>query len=277
MIRDMRPLALGILVWLAIIAAASAQPVKATAAFDEYTRLTEARLDWELAHPERFLRVDTHPPADRQAALARLKSGEVLIERLEPLVKGRRLEAPNGLIHHWIATVFLPRVDLDRVVTILQGYDQHAQLFAPAVMRSKLRARNGDDFKMYLRLVRIKVITVVLDTENDVRYSAPRPERVEFRAGSTSVREVQDAGKPNELVKAVGEGHGFMWRLNTYGRLEARDGGTFVQFETVSLSRAIPFGLRWVIGPFVTSVPRESLVFTLETLRRRAQAPRVAS
>ena len=40
---------------------------------------------------------------------------------------------------------------------------------------------------------------------------------------------------------------------------------------TVSLSRDIPFGLGWVIGPFVTSVPKESLLFTLDTLRRRAQ------
>ena len=116
--------------------------------------------------------------------------------------------------------------------------------------------------------MRTKVITVVLDTENEVRYTTPRPDRGEFRARSTSVREVEDAGTPNEVVKPVGEGHGFMWRLNTYGRVEARDGGVLVQFETVSLSRDIPFGLGWVIGPFVTSVPKESLLFTLETLRR---------
>jgi hypothetical protein len=256
--------------WVAVATIAAAQPQgKSIAAFDEYARLTERRLDAELAHPEQFLWVETHPPARRQVELTRLRGGEVLIERLETQVNGRRLEAPDALIHHWIATVFLPGVGVDRVVAVLQDYDHHAQLFAPAVARSKLRARNGDDFRMYLRLIRTKVITVVLDTENDVRYSAPRPDRVEFRARSTSVREVQDAGKPAETIKAAGDGHGFMWRLNTYGRLEARDAGTFVQFETVSLSRDIPFGLGWVIGPFVTSVPRESLLFTLETLRRR--------
>ena len=53
--------------------------------------------------------------------------------------------------------------------------------------------------------------------------------------------------------------------------------GTFVQFETVSLSRDIPFGLGWVIGPFVTSVPKESLLFTLETLRRRVSTATVAT
>jgi hypothetical protein len=270
---DMRQPVLAVLPWLAAVAVAAAEPqAKTTAAFEEYVRLTEARLDAELARPDRYLRFDVHAPAQRQAELRKLMSGEVLIERLETLVKGKALEAPDGLIHHWIATVFLPGVSLDRAVAVLQDYDHHAQLFAPAVARSKLRARNGDTFTMYLRLMRTKVITVVLDTENEVRYAAPRPDRVEFRARSTSVREVQDAGKPNEMVKPVGEGHGFMWRLNTYGRLEARDGGTFVQFETVSLSRDIPFGLGWAIGPFVTSVPKESLLFTLETLRRRVSA-----
>ena len=128
---------------------------------------------------------------------------------------------------------------------------------------------------MYLRLVRTKVITVVLDTENEVHYSSPRAGCVEFRARSTSVREVEDAGKATEAVKPAGEGHGFMWRLNTYGRLETRGDGVLVQFETVSLSRDIPFGLGWAIGPFVTSVPRESLMFTLETLRRHVPSARV--
>jgi hypothetical protein len=218
--------------------------------------------------------VESHLPPRRESELARLKAGEVVIERLATLQDGRAIEAPDGLIHHWIATVFLPGAELDRVVAVLQDYDHHAQLFAPAVARSKLRARKGDDFQMHLRLVRTKVITVVLDTENDVHYSAPHPDRVEFRARSTSVREVQDAGKASEAVKAAGDDHGFMWRLNTYGRLEARDGGTFVQFETVSLSRDIPFGLGWVIGPFVTSVPKESLLFTLETLRRTVATSR---
>jgi hypothetical protein len=262
-----------IIFWLASVSVVAAQPqAKTTAAFDQYVRLTESRLDSELSNAERYLRVDSYPPARRQAEIGKLKSGTVLIERLETEQNGRPLEAPDGLIHHWIATVFLPGADLEQVVALLQDYDHHGELFAPGVMRSKLRARHGDEFKMYLRLMRTKVITVVLDTENDVRYSSPRVGRVEFRARSTSVREVENAGKATEVVKPAGEGHGFMWRLNTYGRLEAHDGGVFVQFETVSLSRDIPFGLGWAIGPFVTSVPRESLLFTLDTLRRRASS-----
>ena len=57
--------------------------------------------------------------------------------------------------------------------------------------------------------------------------------------------------------------HGFLWRLNTYWSYEERDGGLYLQIESVSLTRAIPPGLGWAIGPFVESVPRESLEFTL--------------
>ena len=66
----------------------------------------------------------------------------------------------------------------------------------------------------------------------------------------------------------VGRDGGYLWRLNTYWRLLERDEGTYLQCESVSLTRGIPTGLGWLVGPFVTSIPRESLAFTLETTAR---------
>jgi hypothetical protein len=40
-----------------------------------------------------------------------------------------------------------------------------------------------------------------------------------------------------------------------------------VQCESVTLTRGIPIGFGWLVGPFVTSIPRETLAFTLETAR----------
>ena len=58
---DMRRPVLAVLLWLAAVGVAAAGPqAKTTAAFDEYVRLTESRLDAELAHPDRYLRIDTH-------------------------------------------------------------------------------------------------------------------------------------------------------------------------------------------------------------------------
>jgi hypothetical protein len=46
-----------------------------------------------------------------------------------------------------------------------------------------------------------------------------------------------------------------------------RDGGTYVQCESITLSRDVPFGLGWIIKPFVTEIPMESLAFTLQRTR----------
>ena len=69
----------------------------------------------------------------------------------------------------------------------------------------------------------------------------------------------------------IGNDGGYLWRLNTYWRLLARDGGLYIHCESVSLSRGIPIGFGWIVGPFVTSIPRESLTFTLETTRKRLE------
>jgi len=80
--------------------------------------------------------------------------------------------------------------------------------------------------------------------------------------------EVDHAGTPSEREKPAGRDGGYLWRLNSYWRLYERDGGTYLQCESVSLTRGIPTGLGWMVGPFVSSLPRESLEFTLETTRR---------
>jgi hypothetical protein len=55
--------------------------------------------------------------------------------------------------------------------------------------------------------------------------------------------------------------------MNTYWSCEERDGGLYIEIESVSLSRSIPVGLGWAIGPFIESVPRDSLEFTLRATR----------
>jgi hypothetical protein len=44
-----------------------------------------------------------------------------------------------------------------------------------------------------------------------------------------------------------------------------------VQSEVASLTRDIPSGLGWLVGPFVTSVPKEALAFTLEATRKAVE------
>jgi hypothetical protein len=81
---------------------------------------------------------------------------------------------------------------------------------------------------------------------------------------SVRIAEVDDAGTSWERVRSPREEHGFLWRMNTYWSWEERDGGLYLQVESVSLTRGIPVGLGWVVRPFVESIPRESLEFTLK-------------
>jgi hypothetical protein len=55
--------------------------------------------------------------------------------------------------------------------------------------------------------------------------------------------------------------------MNTYWSYEERDGGLYMQIESVTLTRSIPNGLAWIVRPFVESIPRESLEFTLSATR----------
>jgi hypothetical protein len=136
------------------------------------------------------------------------------------------------------------------------------------VERSKIESRDGDHFLLFLRFRRHKVITVVLNTQHEVRYFRDSETREHSRSSAVHIAEVENAGKSNEREKAPGEDGGFLWRMETWWRMEERDGGVYVQSEVVSLTRDIPTGLGWLIGPFVTSIPKETLTFTLEATRR---------
>lgn len=266
-VRTLRSLFTGILLVTSLQLAWAEQLQPETgSAFDHYIQLSEQRMSKELDSGA-FLRIDGLPSQQRSADLAQLKNGEVVVERLETLDHGHPIPVPGGLIHHWIGTVFIPGATLMQTLAFLQDYDNQYKFYAPDVQRSKLLRRNGDDFKVFLRLRKHKVIAVVLDTEYDVKYSTLGQDRAASDSRSTRIAEVENPDKPNESEKPVGNDSGFLWRLNSYWRFLQRDGGVYVQLEAISLTRDIPTGLNWLIGPFVTSIPKESLVFTLTHTR----------
>jgi hypothetical protein len=244
------------------VTAAELQP-KTVAAFDRYVRATEAQM---VTEP--FLWIDGLGAAERQRGLAELRRGEVLVERLSTREAGEHIDVPGGLIHHWLGTAFVPGATVDQALELLQDYDRHADIYRPAIVRSKLVSRDGGVLRMELRFYMKKVITVVVNTENEARFTRIGPDRAQSRIYSLRIAEVADPGTPQEREHPVGQDGGYLWRLYTYWRFLERDGGTYVQCEAISLTRGIPRMLGWLIGPFVTSIPRESLVFTLETTRR---------
>ena len=256
------PLACCLLPLVATSASGAELQARTVAAWDRYVRATEAQM---VGDP--FLHVDGLPEAERRARLAELGRGELFIARLATREAGVPVDVPGGLIHHWIGAVFVPGATLNQAVGLMQDYDRHADIFRPVVARSKLVSRDGDAFKVYLRFRLKKVITVVVNTDNEARFVRLGSDRAQSRIYSLRVAEVEDPDTPQEHEKPVGNDGGFLWRLYTYWRFLERDGGTYVQCEAISLTRGIPIGFGWLIGPFVTSIPRESLAFTLETIR----------
>jgi hypothetical protein len=150
----------------------------------------------------------------------------------------------------------------------MRRYDQYAEIYSPAIRRSKTLAHDGDSFRVYLQLFQKKVLTALLNTESVVTYVPVSSHRMQVRSVSTRIAEVVASEAGDEHEKPVGHDSGFLWRFNNYCALEERVEGTYVQCETVSLSRDVPFGLGWLVGPFVTSIPKESLDFTLQALRK---------
>jgi len=241
------------------------------AVFNEYVKLTEARNEKELLRGTNLLWVDGLPEGERASAYEALKRGEVKMQKLETLENGEKIGRPGGMIHHWVGVAFVPGAKLGDVLGVLQDYDRQAQVYAPDVERSKIESHDGDHFVVFLRFRRHKVITVVLNTRHDVRYFRDSETREHSRSSAVRIAEVENAGKSNEREKPPGEDGGFLWRMETWWRMEERDGGVYVQSEVVSLTRDIPAGLGWLIGPFVTSIPKETLTFTLEATRRAVE------
>ena len=240
-------------------------------AFNEYVKLTEARNDTELLRGANLLWIDGLPEGERASAYEALKRGEVKMQKLEALENGEKIRCHGGMIHHWVGVAFVPGAKLGDVLGVLQDYDRQAQVYAPDVERSKIESHDGDHFVVFLRFRRHKVITVVLNTRHDVLYFGDSETREHSRSSAVRIAEVENAGKSDEREKPPGEDGGFLWRMETWWRMEERDGGVYVQSEVVSLTRDIPTGLGWLIGPFVTSIPKETLTFTLQATRRAVE------
>lgn len=241
--------------------------------FLRYIEATEKHIDQQVARPDTLLYINSLADPARTKILTSLKNGQTFMQRLETMDdSGQVMMTPDGLIHHWIGDVFIPGVSLAQVLDLVEDYNHHQDVYKPDVVRSRLVTRNGNDFKIEMRFRKKKVITVTLDTEHDVHYSELDSTHWCSRSVSTRIAEVEHAGKPDEHEKPIGHDGGFLWRINSYWRFVERDGGVYVECESVSLTRSIPAGVGWLIKGLVTSVSKQSLEHTLTSTRSGALA-----
>ena len=237
--------------------------------FLKYVATVEARRAKEITNNEPFLDIERQPPAQLAQTITALKRGEVLVTRGAARDgSSNEIAVDGGLVNHWRGTVFVPNVQLDTLLKVLQEpqTDKHKQ---EDVLSSRVVSRDGDSQKVYLRLRRTKFVTVVYDTEYDVDYKRLAHDRALSNSISTKVVEIENAGTPRERALPEGNDHGYMWKLNSYWRYKQFDGGVLVEIESLTLSRDLPAIIGPLIRPIVNSTARESMTRTLASVRAR--------
>jgi putative flippase GtrA len=167
---------------------------------------------------------------------------------------GESTQVPGGTISDWHGAVFIPNVTLDR---LLHGL-QHPGTPPPQedVVSSRVIARGADSLRVGIRLVRRAIVTVSYDTEHEMQFHRLSKTLASARSVATRIEQLD------------GGDHGFLWRLHSYWRYEETGGGVLVELRSLTLSRNVPALVRPIAGPLVNRVARESMVRTLEALRR---------
>jgi hypothetical protein len=254
---------LSLLCGFLIIAAAQgcvvAEPAPAAvSAFNSYISAVESRLAQQHHSQNGFLA----PVTSAAQSEMRLRSGERIIEQLTPSTGA---DLPGAMLHHWRGTAFAHGVTAAEFERLMKDFSAYPQHYAPQVVTAKVLSQQGDHLQVVMRVRQRHVITVVMDTTYDVTFGQLDERHGYSISRSTQNAEIESPGTRHERALTSSEEHGFLWRLNTYWSYEERDGGLYMQIESVSLTRSIPTGLGWAIGPFVQSVPRESLEFTLRS------------
>ncbi len=228
----------------------------AVAAFNTYTHTVESRLARQHRTSDIFLALPGDP-----ATRAQLRSGQILIEQLTTPA------TPDALLHHWRATAFVPNAGVPGFEHLLQDFSAYPHNFAPQIVSTTILSRTSTGTIARLRTRQHHVITVILDTTVDVTFASLDAAHGYSISRSTRIDEIASPGTPSEHVLSASDDHGFLYRLNTYWSYEQRDGGLYLQIESISLTRDIPRGLAWAIQPYLESIPRQSLVFTLTSAR----------
>jgi hypothetical protein len=231
----------------------------AVSAFNAYSKSVESRLAQQHRSRIAFLApVDSDP----QSAEIRLRQGELIIEQLTPAASG---DFSGALLHHWRGTAFAPGGKAADFVRLMRDFNSYPHNFSPQVLQAKILTQDGDHMMARMRVRQHHVITVVMDATYDIAFGHLDMKHGYGISQSTRIAEIASPGTSAEHALEPNEEHGFLWRLNTYWSYEELDGGLYLQIEAVSLTRSVPSGLGWALRPYVESIPRDSLEFTLRS------------
>jgi putative flippase GtrA len=235
-------------------------------AWNTYEQRVDTRYAAMSASSSPFFALDAFGAGDWRATAMQ---GGVAMSRIGRARPGDAdLDVPSGKIHHWAGAVFVPNTSVKAVLERLSQLAGQESKHYEEVIASRLISRDGDRYKVFLKLRRSKFgVDATYNSDHAVEYRRLGTARASARSVATRIAEVDAAGTPQERENKVGSDSGYLWRLNAYWRYEAVGNGVIIECESVSLSRGVPTLLRPFITGVVEGLARESLQRTLTGLR----------
>lgn len=189
------------------------------------------------------------------------RSSEV---KVRPGVGNGTVGVPDGLIHDWIGTTFVPHATIAQLQAVVHDYDHYKDIYTPTVIDSKaIEVGNGTDTFSMEWFQKVVHIATGIDADYSNTVVTQHGNTGYVISRSTRVQEIRNFGREDEEKLPVGTGNGFIWRVASILRYEEADGGVYLQLEALVLSREIPRAVRWVANPIVNHLSRNSITATL--------------
>jgi hypothetical protein len=235
-------------------------------AYQAYIGSLEKRIEAQNTSGAGFLWIDQdHQRRDS------VRKGAIEVQRLDTP------QIPGGTLEHWIGGEFVSGISLGDVIKADQNYAKYPAYYAPEILQARVLSQTKNHFKVFYRLKKREIVTVVLDTIHDVDFVPLGSNRYFIRSRSEDIREVSHYGSRDESELPANQGTGFLWSMNSYWRMEQRDGGVYLECEVVTLGRSIPLGIGGLVRSIIDSLARESLTNTLTNKRRAVLAEKTST
>ena len=242
----------------------AATPIKlkpeTLAAWQEYIEAARVRMQGSLKAGGSFLLSDSD-----SARAAKLRAGEIIVAPVGPHIPQ---SVPSGLIHDWAAEAFIPNVSIEDILLVVRDYEHYKQIYTPAVINSEaiVLGESADQFSLVL-MNRSLIAKTALDGTFQSNFFRVNEQRWYSVSETTRMQEITGYGTDSQRSLPEGEGTGLIWRTFVTTRFEERDGGVYIEMETIALSRDIPISLRWMVNPIVRRISRSALETSLSQTR----------
>ena len=233
-------------------------------AWDNYVDRAQADLQRRIQPGGCFLW--TMESADRAE---RVHAGEIVVA---PAPGPNPINVPGGLIHHWMGAMFVPNRTIEQIASVTRNYDRYKDYYQPSVIESRTVASGDTNDEFSMRIMnKALFLKIALDADYRATYVRVDENKIYSISRTTRLQEIEDYGEAREHAIPEGEGLGYIWKLVSIARLEQRDGGVYVEFEGIALSREIPRAARFFVDPIVRRVSRNSMLVSLRETREALQ------